>query len=89
MQRRTSKLEVCEYHIISAAKLQAFVLRYLWDYFDLSITEENAQIVQRNREILCSVLKCVEYCGRQGIAIRGHRDDDTSFSLIKGTLKHS
>ena len=61
---------VCEYHINSAAKLQAFLntLKILCR-IDLSITEENAQIIQRNCEILRSVLKCVEYCGRQGIAL--------------------
>ena len=52
---------VCEYHINSVAKLQAFVDTYENSYrrIDLSITEENAQIIQCNREILRSVLKCV------------------------------
>ena len=22
-------------------------------------------------------MRCIEYCGRQGVALRGHRDDDT------------
>ena len=71
---------VCEYHINSAVKLQAFLDTYenTFRRIDLSITEENAKIIQRNREILRSVLKCVEYCGRQGIALRDHRDNDTS-----------
>ena len=72
--------------INSAAKLQAFVDTYETTVrrIDLSITEENARIIQRNREVLRSILKCVVYCGRQGIALRGHRDDDTSCSFNKG-----
>ena len=52
---------VCEYHINSAAKLQAFVDTYETTVLriDLSMTEENAQIIQRNHEVLRSILKCV------------------------------
>ncbi|XP_068704128.1 52 kDa repressor of the inhibitor of the protein kinase-like [Montipora foliosa] len=34
--------------------------------------------LERNREVLRSILRCLAFCGGQGIALRGHRDDDTS-----------
>ena len=38
-----------------------------------------AQTVQRNRATLLSILKCVVFCGRQNIALRGHRDESPVF----------
>ena len=42
---------------------------------DQSITETSAAIVSRNRQYIASILHAIEYCGRQGITLRGHRDD--------------
>ncbi|XP_062592729.1 52 kDa repressor of the inhibitor of the protein kinase-like [Saccostrea cucullata] len=43
-----------------------------------NILDTKLQIqVAKNRKILTSILKCVEFCGRQGIPLRSHRDDDT------------
>lgn len=36
--------------------------------------------VSRNTRVIKSLLKCVIFCGKQGIAFRGHRDDSTSNS---------
>ena len=35
-------------------------------------------VTQKNRTFLTSILKCVELCGRNGLALRGHRDDATN-----------
>ena len=32
-------------------------------------------------------MKCLEFCGRQGIALRGHRDDETRSSFNKGNFR--
>ena len=40
--------------------------------------------VARNRHVIISVLKALEICGREGIALRGHRDDSTSHAKSKG-----
>ena len=40
----------------------------------------------KKRNTLASI-KCIEACGRQGIALRGHHDDDTSTSFNKGNFK--
>lgn len=38
----------------------------------------HAQLIQKNRLKLMSILKCVVFCGKQNIALRGHRDDKKS-----------
>ena len=54
---------------------------------DLTIAETSSRTFEQNREVLQSVLKCLEFCGRQGIALWGHRDDETSTSFNKGNFK--
>ena len=44
--------------------------------FMLSSSEKD--IVKKNQEFLTSIIKCVEFCGRQGLALKGHRDDSTT-----------
>jgi len=46
----------------------------------LAIADANSGQVMRNRQVLTSVIKCLELCGRQGIALRPHRDDTSSLS---------
>lgn len=48
-------------------------------------TKRKARIT-KNRQILTSIIKCIELCGRQGLALRGHRDDSTSVDLIQGNF---
>ena len=44
---------------------------------DASMNADSAILIERNRNILKPILKCIEFCGRRGIALRGHCDDDT------------
>ena len=39
------------------------------------------------KEIEKSLIKCLQFGGRQGIGLRGHRDDDTDNFLNKGNFK--
>ena len=66
---------------------------------DLCLSMQIREQVASNRTFLKSIISCIEFCGRQGIALRGHRDDIlTQFSslstlhllvfLVKETLKH-
>ena len=48
--------------------------------------EAEAQI-EKNRLFLTSIIKCIELCGRQGIGLRGHRDEAESESLNQGNFK--
>ena len=34
--------------------------------------------VSRNVKVIKSLFKCVDFCGKQGISLRGHRDDSTA-----------
>lgn len=44
---------------------------------DVAIETQRKQTIAENREIIASIAKCIVVCGRQGIALRGHRDDET------------
>ena len=44
----------------------------------VQIESERGRTIKRNREIVKSVAKCVHFCGKQCIALRGHRDDSTA-----------
>ena len=72
----------CKYHNNSMAKMWTYE-NYAYR-IDLTIAEKSSRTFH---EVLRSLLKCLEFCGRQGIALRGHRDDDTSTSFNKGNFK--
>ena len=39
------------------------------------MNDSYSEIVKNNRQALKSIIATVEICGRQGISLRGHRDD--------------
>lgn len=41
---------------------------------DKILDKKKAEEVYKNRQILCSIIKTVIFCGKQGIALRGHSD---------------
>ena len=55
-----------------------------------SIIQISAVVVSRNRQYIASILSAIEYCDRQGIALKGHRDDGPLFdeaSSNRGNFK--
>lgn len=40
------------------------------------------QTLERNRTVLTSILKCFFFCGKQNIALRGHRNESASFTTV-------
>ena len=44
----------------------------------LMLSSSEKDIVKKNQEFLTSIIKCVEFCGRQGLVLGGHRDDSTT-----------
>lgn len=54
---------------------------------DVNLQSNNAAIIAKNRDIIRSILKCLELCGGRGMALRGHRDDDAGYSEKKGNFK--
>ena len=45
---------------------------------DFSVSTNAEMQVQNNRKSFKSILKCIEFCGRQGMVLRGHLDDDAT-----------
>ena len=45
---------------------------------DQSVTQ-TAAFVSRNRQYIASILRAIEHCGHQRIALRGHREDGPLF----------
>lgn len=71
---------VCSYHKASAELMRNFAITMdnKASRVDLMLDKKAKEQLERNREALRSILRCLEFCGSQWIAIRGHRDDDTS-----------
>ena len=87
--RSVAKHSNLMYHKRNAAKMSAFLATHnnQKQRIDFSISAVEKERVARNRVYISSILKCLEFCGRQGLALRGHRDDSTSDSLSQGNFK--
>ena len=44
---------------------------------------ESQKIIRSNKQVIESLLKIVILCGKQGLALRGHRDDHISWSDVE------
>ena len=44
------------------------------------LSDAYSRTIQRNRKVLKSIMATVEICGRQGLPLRGHRDDAHSLN---------
>ena len=42
------------------------------------LNKAHKEQVSRNAQVIKSLLKCVSFCGKQGLSFRGHRDDSTA-----------
>ena len=61
-------------HINSLTKLDAFKSTYKSSHtrIDMVMNDESTSAVKRNRECLKSLIKCLQFCGRQGIGLQSH-----------------
>ena len=69
--------EKTEYHKNAYIRMVAF-LEFMSGKRQSILTQlstSHAAQIRRNRGVLRSIMATVEVCGRQGIALRGHRDD--------------
>ena len=66
-----------EYHKTAYTKAVAFLecMSEQRESIAVQLSSMHAAQIQRNRQILKSIMATVEVCARQGIALRGHRDD--------------
>ena len=47
---------------------------------DSMLLKQNNQLADENKHILCQIILAVEFLSKQGLAFRGHRDDNVDFS---------
>ena len=81
-RQHSSQHHSLDYHQKSYAKMEAFVKtrNHPEGRLDLSLTTVGQAQLQKNRSILACIIKCLELCGRQGIALRGHEESDDTNS---------
>ena len=53
------------------------------------LNQKQLEIINKNSQKLLPIIKTVAFCGKQTIALRGHRDDDTvqDESINKGNFQ--
>jgi hypothetical protein len=66
-----------KYHLAAVEKAELFkaTMEQKIVPIDQQLCSIRAENVRRNREKLKSIVETIIFCGRQGIALRGHRDD--------------
>ena len=73
-------LSQTESHRMSKAKMDVFVSTYMQSSSEISfiLCTSGREIVETNRRFLTSIMKCLEFCQKQRLALRGNRDDSTA-----------
>lgn len=72
------------YHLQSAAKLHAFietVISKSQPRLEDVLDREDKSLITKNRNVMASIVKSLLFCGRYGLSLRGHRDNDLKESL--------
>ena len=72
--------EQLEYHQDSMARMLAFKESCSNPVHNVGamLNKAHEEQVSRNAQVIKSLLKCVSFCGKLGLAFRGHRDDSTA-----------
>ena len=72
----------CHYHKLSAAMFDNFVQADLDKSIDVrnALNSSRQKAVEENRNRLSHIIRITEFCGRQEMPLRGHRDAG-AFSL--------
>ena len=70
---------VSEAHHLATTKREGFMKTYQKPEvrIDNIMIQCTKEVIEKNRKFLTSIIKCVEWCGRNGLALRGHQDDAT------------
>ena len=78
-----------EYHRDSKTKMDDFMKMMSNPLLIIQnrLSQEAEKQIEKNRIFLTAIIKCTELCGRQGIGLRGHRDDAESEALNQGNFK--
>ena len=66
---------ICKTHKTSSTRLAEFLAREGQADVRQQLVDHREGLVRKNMEKLRSLLKCIIFCGRQNIALRGHRNE--------------
>lgn len=74
------------YHRDAMTKMNAFIAGYEnpSQTVDTALNREARHIMESNQKVLESLLKVVMLCGKQGLSLRGHRDDKVFWEVDSG-----
>lgn len=66
-----------DYHLTAMTTMEEFLVRYRnpTQAVGAILEKESRQIMETNQKVIESLLKVVMLCGKQGLALHGHRDD--------------
>jgi hypothetical protein len=80
-----------QYHISSMTRMTEFLARYENPSQSISVivSSEMQRVMETNQRVLESLTKIALLCGKQGLALRGHRDDKISWMEDDSTQCHS
>ena len=78
----------CSYHKEAVLRGTNFLENYTEPSKGIKykILETNKKTLEENRHIVACIMKAIHLCGKQGIALRGHRDDCTTETGNKGNF---
>ena len=70
-----------DYHLTAMIRMKEFLTRYRnpTKSIDVGFEREIQQRIENNQKVLESLFRIVLLCGKQGIPLRGHRDDNVSW----------
>ena len=71
-----------DYHMIAMARMNEFVARFQRpsEAINVKFDKEAQKRMDENQGVIQSLLKVVMLCGKQGLALRGHRDDHVAWT---------
>ncbi len=81
MSERSKSHMQLEYHLTSMIQMREFLSGYEHptNSVDIIIDTAAKQLIERNKKVIVSLLKIVMLCVKQGLPLRGHRDDRVEF----------
>ena len=90
----TKKSDACrkhassQYHFDAMARMCEFkdAVNNPKTAIDNILDSERLRSIERNRHVIASLFKVVILCGKQGIALRGHRDDSIDWNAAVGSF---
>ena len=70
------------YHLSSMTRMTEFLAQYEHPSESISVIMDSdlQRVIETNQKVLESLIKIVLLCGKQGLALRGHRDDKISWT---------